>query len=761
MVDLSVRPLIIMANAGGATWRSTVHGEGQARKVMLMDRGYRAESWVARMVHGRARVHGEDGVGQVKKDGDGERVKELEGAVALEGGRIRIYTEGLTRVSRGFPQNHHGGRFERFGPQNRGFITACGVGWKGFGGLATKPPRQRLFRPLRTRGIIAKLVSRRSEVVKTPALGERSSTREKCSWPQARGTACRLARQQARRSVERSAHRGQGVRLGSWARSLGIARSQPTLKQQLDASSVRSAQQPCTRQPQASCVSRSASRPVQQADEEHGEVSRLPDDNTSTYMYELNSRSNLPMHTHADSTGTRVGTGLALTAHCGGQPIPGVTDAKALLLNYNHLSGPLPANLGLSKLSYLAVANNKLTGPIPSSIEHLQDSLFELLLLNNHLSGCLPHELGMLHKATVIDAGMNQLTGPIPASFSCLSSVEQLNLASNLLYGQVPDALCKLTGPAGRLANLTLSGNYFTSVGPACAALIKDGAMDVKNNCIPGLANQRRLAECAAFQSQQPKTCPAASTPVTCPAAAATSAVAPGERKAAREYSYSSYVTRVGMQVETEWRDGENSRRNIGPMPYATSIRDFLNDRGRGRHLGSPAGLGNKLSGNRVYDEHWFPAPDGTRFRYVANLSLSVCHAAGAHCSGPTWRHSCNSNAPGYHYKRIEHSSLSGCLKTRAVPHPTPPLPSPLLSSFLLLLPPLFFSSLVPVPLPLLFFLCHERGRFGNLYRLGTFRRMKRRSYGDKLWDPGADKHTVGSSGGFQLGPMARLAAAG
>ncbi|KAF8735547.1 hypothetical protein HU200_014476 [Digitaria exilis] len=225
----------------------------------------------------------------------------------------------------------------------------------------------------------------------------------------------------------------------------------------------------------------------------------------------------------------------------GGGIIPGVTDGKALLLNYNNLSGPLPENLGFSKLSFLALANNKLIGPIPQSIGHLQDSLLELLLLNNQLSGCLPQELGMLHKATVIDAGMNQLTGPIPSSFSCLSSVEQLHLASNRLYGQVPDALCKLAGPAGRLANVTLSGNYFTSVGPACTALIKDGVMDVKNNCIPGLANQRRPAECAAFQSEPKNTCPAASTPVTCPAAAAMGAVAPGERKAAREYS--SYVT--------------------------------------------------------------------------------------------------------------------------------------------------------------------------------------------------------------------------
>jgi hypothetical protein len=222
--------------------------------------------------------------------------------------------------------------------------------------------------------------------------------------------------------------------------------------------------------------------------------------------------------------------------------IASTTDGRALLLNDDNLSGPLPASLGFSKFSYLALANNKLTGPIPPSIAHMQDSLLELLLLNNQLSGCLPHELGMLTRTSVIDAGANQLTGPIPSSFSCLTSVEQLNLAGNRLYGQVPDALCGLAGPAGRLANLTLSGNYFTSVGPACSALIKDGVLDVNRNCIPGLANQRGPAECASFLSK-PKTCPAATAPVACPAAAADARKnAPAtEGRVARDYS--SYVT--------------------------------------------------------------------------------------------------------------------------------------------------------------------------------------------------------------------------
>uniref|UniRef100_A0A0E0G6X9 Leucine-rich repeat-containing N-terminal plant-type domain-containing protein n=1 Tax=Oryza nivara TaxID=4536 RepID=A0A0E0G6X9_ORYNI len=272
------------------------------------------------------------------------------------------------------------------------------------------------------------------------------------------------------------------------------------------------------------------------------------------YMYELNVGDDVPAHTTSTKLGAYVRGGgdfvyPCVTAHIrvtfrfgvgngkdGGILPTGVTDSKVLLLNNDNLSGPLQANLGFSKVSYLALANNKLSGPIPPSISHLQHSLLELLLLNNQLSGCLPHELGMLTKATVIDAGKNQLTGPIPSSFSCLTSVEQLNLGGNRLYGEIPDVLCKLAaGRAGRLANLTLSSNYFTSVGPSCLSLIKDGVLNVKNNCIPGLANQRRPAECASFHSQ-PKICPAATaTHVACPAAAA-----PADRVAK---DYSSYVT--------------------------------------------------------------------------------------------------------------------------------------------------------------------------------------------------------------------------
>ncbi|EHA8590464.1 putative Leucine-rich repeat extensin-like protein 4 [Cocos nucifera] len=177
-----------------------------------------------------------------------------------------------------------------------------------------------------------------------------------------------------------------------------------------------------------------------------------------------------------------------------------------LFINNNNLNQPLPDELGRTTAAYLTLANNRFTGPIPSSIGQACDTLIEVLFLNNLLSGCLPYEIGLLTKATVFDAGTNQITGPIPLSFGCLMKVEQLNLAQNLLYGEVPDVVC-LLADFGKLANLSLSSNYFTSLGASCLKLIKRGILDVRRNCIPWLPDQRSPEKCDWFLKQR-KYCP-------------------------------------------------------------------------------------------------------------------------------------------------------------------------------------------------------------------------------------------------------------
>ncbi|KAL0904561.1 hypothetical protein M5K25_026688 [Dendrobium thyrsiflorum] len=179
---------------------------------------------------------------------------------------------------------------------------------------------------------------------------------------------------------------------------------------------------------------------------------------------------------------------------------------NVLFLNNNLFSQPLPADLGQSPVKYLTLANNAFTGPIPLSIRNASNTLLEVLFLNNLLSGCLPYEIGFLREATVFDAGFNYITGPIPLSFGCLFNVEQLNLAGNLLYGKVPDVVCRLA-EFGKLANLSLSENYFTSLGHSCWRLVKSGVLDVRRNCILGLPEQKAPAECVFFLTRC-KFCP-------------------------------------------------------------------------------------------------------------------------------------------------------------------------------------------------------------------------------------------------------------
>ncbi|KAJ7958194.1 Leucine-rich repeat receptor-like protein kinase family [Quillaja saponaria] len=167
----------------------------------------------------------------------------------------------------------------------------------------------------------------------------------------------------------------------------------------------------------------------------------------------------------------------------------------ALFINNNNFMQRLPLNLGSTHILLLTLANNKFTGPIPRSLPKAFSYLTEVLFLGNQLTGCLPYEIGFFKDAIVFDAGNNKLTGPLPFSLACLKMVEQLNFADNLLFGVIPEVICEL----GNLVNLSLSSNYFTHAGPLCRSLIDRGALDLRNNCIPGLPFQRSPLECIRF----------------------------------------------------------------------------------------------------------------------------------------------------------------------------------------------------------------------------------------------------------------------
>ncbi|XP_022015833.1 probable leucine-rich repeat receptor-like serine/threonine-protein kinase At3g14840 isoform X7 [Helianthus annuus] len=124
---------------------------------------------------------------------------------------------------------------------------------------------------------------------------------------------------------------------------------------------------------------------------------------------------------------------------------------KTIDLGRNYLNGTIPSEWASTKLEYLSVSANRLTGRIPTYLGNIT-SLVYLSLQNNMFSGTIPAELGKLEnlanlrltgnnfngripsleswkqlsKLEMIGSGVG---GPIPASISLLSNLEELRIS--------------------------------------------------------------------------------------------------------------------------------------------------------------------------------------------------------------------------------------------------------------------------------------------------------------------------------------------
>lgn len=215
------------------------------------------------------------------------------------------------------------------------------------------------------------------------------------------------------------------------------------------------------------------------------------------------------------------------------------TALKALLLNLNQLSGPLPALVGISNLVTLSLEGSFLSGSIPDSwgdlsqletlnmasmsfidgeftsafrnLTNLQrldikDSSFRGTLpeflgemsslqylrgsgyrtnsgRSVSLSGAIPTTVGLLTNLVVFDFHTTGLTGPIPSEFGNCSRLETIALSDNAITGTLPSEL-------GNLSSLrSLDLGYTSVVGSMpseFASLFKLETLDVRGTQITG-----------------------------------------------------------------------------------------------------------------------------------------------------------------------------------------------------------------------------------------------------------------------------------
>ncbi|KAK9095833.1 hypothetical protein Sjap_021330 [Stephania japonica] len=148
-------------------------------------------------------------------------------------------------------------------------------------------------------------------------------------------------------------------------------------------------------------------------------------------------------------------------------PLPSLNSSRKTIelirLSSNNFSGPIPssyyANNGLPSLIYLALSNNQLNGSIPPSLFSLP-CLQEMYLYQNKFIGILEDE------------------EEFPYSFS--SPLVMLDLSYNLLEGNIPNFISKLTSLRGLYLN---SNNFHGVVDPRVFASLKNlTTIDLSSN---------------------------------------------------------------------------------------------------------------------------------------------------------------------------------------------------------------------------------------------------------------------------------------
>jgi Leucine-rich repeat (LRR) protein len=118
----------------------------------------------------------------------------------------------------------------------------------------------------------------------------------------------------------------------------------------------------------------------------------------------------------------------------------------------------------MENLKVIDLSRNNLSGGIPSSMCSLP-YLEWLQLSNNNLSGDLLSLKYCSSRLSTLDLGENRLSGTIPKWIGeRLSTIEVLRLRGNMLFGKIPEQLCRLT----YIHVLDLAHNNFSGSIPTC-----------------------------------------------------------------------------------------------------------------------------------------------------------------------------------------------------------------------------------------------------------------------------------------------------
>ncbi|XP_030968961.1 probable LRR receptor-like serine/threonine-protein kinase At1g07650 isoform X4 [Quercus lobata] len=141
------------------------------------------------------------------------------------------------------------------------------------------------------------------------------------------------------------------------------------------------------------------------------------------------------------------------------------TKLEFLTLSVNNLSGPIPGFLGnITALRYMSIENNLFSGMVPLELGKLV-SLENLILSANNLSGELPFALTKLTKLTELRISSNNFTGRIPDFFRSWKQLEKLEIQASGFEGPIPSNISILSNLTElRISDLVGGGSKFPNL---------------------------------------------------------------------------------------------------------------------------------------------------------------------------------------------------------------------------------------------------------------------------------------------------------
>ncbi|XP_048492453.1 probable leucine-rich repeat receptor-like serine/threonine-protein kinase At3g14840 isoform X2 [Beta vulgaris subsp. vulgaris] len=158
------------------------------------------------------------------------------------------------------------------------------------------------------------------------------------------------------------------------------------------------------------------------------------------------------------------------------------------------LTGTIPQEWTATKLEYLSVFANCLSGRIPDYLGNIS-TLTYLSLESNQFNGTVPSQLGNLINLSNLTLSDNMLTGSLPVELKKLNNLTELRLSSNNFSGRLPNYFQNWT----KLRALEIQGSGFEGPLPPSIFLLHDlqelriTDLNGDGSKFPPLENSRKL----------------------------------------------------------------------------------------------------------------------------------------------------------------------------------------------------------------------------------------------------------------------------